>query len=61
MKAARAALDLVDGGAQSPKETWLRLLLIAPARPRRQIAVRNGGAGRKPWHRMGCERVTRPV
>jgi len=29
MKAARATLALVDGGSQSPKETWLRLLLIA--------------------------------
>ncbi|CFD54839.1 cullin%2C a subunit of E3 ubiquitin ligase [Mycobacterium tuberculosis] len=43
MKAARAALDLVDGGAQSPKETWLRLLLIRAGfpRPQTQIAVRN--------------------
>lgn len=43
MKAARAALDLVDGGAQSPKETWLRLLLIQAGfpRPQTQIAVRN--------------------
>lgn len=43
MKAARAALELVDGGAQSPKETWLRLLLIRAGfpRPRTQIVVRN--------------------
>lgn len=43
MKAARAALELVDGGAQSPKETWLRLLLIAAGfpPPQTQIAVRN--------------------
>ncbi|OBH81459.1 hypothetical protein A5681_25395 [Mycobacterium scrofulaceum] len=43
MKAARVALGLVDGGAQSPKETWLRLLLIAagfPA-PQTQIPVLN--------------------
>ncbi len=43
MKRARAALELVDGGAQSPRETWLRLLLIRtglPA-PQTQIAVRN--------------------
>jgi hypothetical protein len=40
----RAALLLMDGGAQSPKETWLRLLLIdagLPA-PQTQIVVRNG-------------------
>lgn len=30
----RAALDLVDGGAASPKETWLRLLLIDAGFPR---------------------------
>lgn len=34
-------LDLVDPGAQSPKETWLRLLLIEAGfpRPRTQIPV----------------------
>lgn len=34
-------LALVDGGAQSPKETWLRLLLIEAGfpRPRTQIPV----------------------
>lgn len=37
----RTALDLMDGGAQSPKETWLRLLLIAAGfhRPTTQIPV----------------------
>jgi very-short-patch-repair endonuclease len=36
-----AALDLHDGGAESPKETWLRLLLIEEGfpRPRTQIPV----------------------
>lgn len=29
----RAALPLVDGGAASPKETWLRLLLIVTGFP----------------------------
>ncbi|WIM88690.1 type IV toxin-antitoxin system AbiEi family antitoxin [Candidatus Mycobacterium wuenschmannii] len=40
---ARAALDLIDDGAQSPKESWLRLLLIRgglPA-PQTQIPVRD--------------------
>jgi len=38
---ARRALSLVDGGAQSPKETWLRLLLVEGGlpRPRTQIPV----------------------
>jgi hypothetical protein len=36
-----AALELVDGGAQSPKETWLRLLLSNAGfpRPATQIPV----------------------
>ncbi len=41
---ARRSLALVDGGAQSPRETWLRLLLIddgLPA-PRTQIMVSDG-------------------
>ncbi|WP_176562022.1 hypothetical protein [Mycolicibacterium palauense] len=34
-------LDMVDAGAQSPRETWLRLLLVAAGfpRPRTQIPV----------------------
>jgi Protein of unknown function (DUF559) len=41
IRQARAALALVDAGAQSPKETWLRLLLIHAGlpRPQTQIAV----------------------
>ncbi len=37
----RTALSLMDAGAQSPKETWLRLLLIAAGfpRPSTQIPV----------------------
>lgn len=37
----RAALDLYDPGAESPRETWLRLLLIRAGypRPRTQIPV----------------------
>jgi hypothetical protein len=37
----RTAFDLIDSGAQSPKETWLRLLLIEAGlpRPQTQIAV----------------------
>ncbi|HEX7825461.1 MAG TPA: hypothetical protein VF477_11205 [Mycobacterium sp.] len=38
------ALDLMDGGSQSPKETWLRLLVIDEGfpRPRTQIHVTDG-------------------
>jgi hypothetical protein len=40
----RAALPLVDGGAASPKETWLRLLLIDAGlpTPTTQIPVLDG-------------------
>jgi hypothetical protein len=41
LRRLRAALPLVDGGAASPKETWLRLLLIDAGLPipTTQIAV----------------------
>lgn len=32
-------LDLVDEGAQSPKETWLRLLLVDAGFPRPQTQI----------------------
>lgn len=42
----RTALDLMDSGSQSPKETWLRLLLIDDGypRPRTQIPLYEYGA-----------------
>jgi hypothetical protein len=41
MKRARVTADLVDAGAESPRETWLRLLLVRAGfpRPETQIAV----------------------
>ncbi|ORV14598.1 hypothetical protein [Mycobacterium celatum] len=44
LRRLRAALELVDGGAASPKETWLRLLLIDAGfpRPATQIPVFEG-------------------
>lgn len=41
LRQLETALDLVDGGAQSPKETWLRLLLIRAGfpKPTTQIVV----------------------
>ena len=41
----RRLLELVDAGAQSPKETWLRLLLIEAGfpRPQTQIPVLENG------------------
>lgn len=43
---ARVALPLVDKGAESPRETWLRLLLIRAGfpRPQTQIPVYEYGA-----------------
>lgn len=44
IRSARTALGLMDPGGQSPKETWLRLLLIDAGfrRPRTQIRVSDG-------------------
>ncbi|CRZ19037.1 hypothetical protein [Mycolicibacterium neworleansense] len=41
---ARTALELMDGGAQSPRETWLRLIIIDGGlpRPQTQIPVYDG-------------------
>ncbi|OBH95132.1 DUF559 domain-containing protein [Mycobacterium sp. E2733] len=59
MKRARAALQLVDGGAQSPKETWLRLLLIEAGfpPPQTQIAVRNEWNWVEAYLDMGWEDI----
>lgn len=44
IRSARTALDLMDAGGQSPRETWLRLLLIDAGyrRPQTQIPVSDG-------------------
>jgi hypothetical protein len=56
---ARVTLDLVDAGAQSPKETWLRLLLIRAGlpRPRTQIPVRDEFGDPTAYLDMGWEDV----
>lgn len=55
----RAAVDLMDGGAQSPKETWLRLLLIDAGypRPTTQIPVRDDYGRAFAYLDMGWEDV----
>jgi len=57
MKRARAALELTDDGAQSPKETWLRLLLIRAGLPppQTQIAVRDEWGYAEAYLDMGWE------
>ncbi|OBJ02839.1 hypothetical protein A5660_21500 [Mycobacterium alsense] len=59
IKAARAALEFVDGGAQSPKETWLRLLLVRAGfpRPQTQIAVRNEWGWAEAYLDMGWDDI----
>lgn len=39
LERARVALDLLDAGAQSPKETWLRLVLVQGGLPRPQTQI----------------------
>lgn len=57
MKDARAALELIDDGAQSPKESWLRLLLISAGLPppQTQIAVRDEWGYAAAYLDMGWE------
>jgi hypothetical protein len=59
IRRARASLQLVDAGAQSPKETWLRLLLIGAGlpRPQTQIAVRNEWGWAEAFLDMGWEEL----
>lgn len=59
IKGARATLELVDAGAQSPKETWLRLLLVQAdfPRPQTQIAVRNEWGWVEAYLDMGWEEI----
>jgi len=40
IRAARHSLKAADGGAESPRETWLRLLLIRAGFPRPQTQIR---------------------
>ncbi len=59
LRRLRSALPLVDSGAASPKETWLRLLLIDAGlpRPTTQIPVQEGwrlvGVLDMGWERYG--------
>jgi hypothetical protein len=39
IRQARRALTLFDGGAESPRETWLRLLLVGAGFPRPQTQI----------------------
>lgn len=56
---ARTALDLMDGGGQSPRETWLRLILIDGGlpRPQTQIPVFDGSGDPFAYLDMGWEDI----
>jgi Protein of unknown function (DUF559) len=56
---ARTAIGLADPGAQSPKETWLRLVLIRAGlpRPETQIAVQDDFGDTLAYLDMGWEEV----
>ncbi len=56
---ARRAADLFDAGAQSPKESWLRLVLIGAGlpRPQTQIPVRDEVGNVFAYLDMGWEDV----
>jgi hypothetical protein len=45
-------LDLVDAGAESPRETWLRLLLIGDGFPRPQTQIPVLGSDGYPLYRL---------
>ncbi|RAV14023.1 hypothetical protein DQP55_09275 [Mycolicibacterium sp. GF69] len=54
------ALDLMDSGAESPKETWLRLLVIRDGypRPRTQIPIPGPDGWPRYYLDMGWEAIT---
>ena len=59
VKQLRTAVAHMDAGAQSPKETWLRMLLVRRGfpRPRTQIPVLNGRGKPFAYLDMGWEDV----
>ncbi|UXA16953.1 endonuclease domain-containing protein [Mycobacterium sp. SMC-4] len=59
MRQLAVALDLYDAGAQSPRETWLRLLLIRAGfpRPSTQIPVVSADGRRRYYLDMGWKEL----
>jgi hypothetical protein len=52
---ARTAIGLMDGGAESPKESWLRLILIDAGLPRPTTQIRVTDGYRVAYLDMGWE------
>ncbi|OBA98975.1 hypothetical protein A5662_15840 [Mycobacteriaceae bacterium 1482268.1] len=59
LRQLETVLDLYDAGAASPKETWLRLLVIRAGypRPRTQIPVLSPDGRRRYYLDMGWEEI----
>ena len=59
LRQLNTALDLVDAGAQSPKESWLRLLLINAGfpKPRTQIPILGADGFPRYFLDMGWENI----
>lgn len=59
LERARVSLDLIDAGAQSPEESWLRVILIQAGlpRPQTQIPVLNEFGSAIAYLDMGWEDV----
>ncbi len=59
LRQLEVALDLVDAGAESPKETWLRLLLIRAGfpKPRTQVPVLGADGFPRYFIDMGWEDI----
>ena len=55
VRRAREALALMDAGAQSPKETWLRLLLINAGLPAPRTQIRVADSSREVFLDMGYD------
>lgn len=59
IRRARKSLAMVDGGSQSPKETWLRLLVVSAGlpRPQTQIPIHDGQGNVFAYLDMGWEDI----
>lgn len=59
IRRARRSLALADGGAQSPRETWLRLLIVSAGLPppQTQIPVRDAHGTAIAYLDMGWEEI----
>lgn len=57
VRRARSTLPLVDAGAQSPRESWLRMVLIDAGLPRPQTQIRVSDGCQTAYVDMGWEEV----